>query len=371
MKNSIRLIGFFAIFTCLQLQAQEMANGYYNYILNPFNLNPAFAGNNGNISAILNTKSYLSGFEDAPRNTMFGIHAPLNDIQGIGARVISDQRGAFQLTKYDATYSYQIQIDEVSDLRFGVSAGALRRMLNPSLINNIELLDQSDQTLAGGYYDETSFTAGVGMVYDYENFQFGFSVPHLVIGNEQLSEYMLLSFGYRYQIQETDFALSPLVIYQNMPVVENRFDLLLKGDYKEKVWTQIGYQSTDNLNFALGFDFGSFGLGYAYEMNNSELSNISSNSNEIVVQLSFLPPKREKQNKILSTLDEYVAKFDAMLQDGKQEYNRQEVFSEIQKIRTKLSELEKVNDKKTALKVEQKLSLIEHQIAELEKKYAN
>ena len=207
MKNSIRLIGFFAIFTCLQLQAQEMANGYYNYILNPFNLNPAFAGNNGNISAILNTKSYLSGFEDAPRNTMFGIHAPLNDIQGIGARVISDQRGAFQLTKYDAAYSYQIQIDEASDLRFGVSAGALRRMLNPSLINNIELLDQSDQTLAGGYYDETSFTAGVGMVYDYENFQFGFSVPHLVIGNEQLSEYMLLSFGYRYQIQETDFEI--------------------------------------------------------------------------------------------------------------------------------------------------------------------
>lgn len=350
--------------------SQELSNGYYNYILNRYNLNPAFAGNNGNISAILNTKTYMAGFSDAPRNTMFGIHAPLNEKQGLGARIVSDRRGAFELSKYDATYSYQIQLDEMSDLRFGVSAGVIRRMLNPNLIDNIELLDQTDQTLAGNYFDETNFIAGVGMVYDYDQLQVGFSVPHLVIGSEQLSEHMVGTVSYRYEFEESDFSLTPIVIYQNMPVLDNRFDLLVRGDYKEKVWAQVGYQSTENLNFALGFDFGPFGVGYSYEMNNSELSNIASNNNEIVVRLSFLPPKKQKQNAILTTLDEYVAKFDAMLQDGKQEYNRQDVFSEIQKIRTKLSELENVNDKKTAAKVEQKLNVIERQILELEKKYA-
>ncbi len=371
MKRIYTLLAIGAMLTTSAAISQELSNGYYNYIMNRYNLNPAFAGNNGNISAILNTKTYMAGFSDAPRNTMFGIHAPLNEQQGIGARIISDRRGAYELSKYDATYSYQIQLDESSDLRFGVSAGALRRMLNPNLINNVELLDQTDPTLAGDYFDQTNFIAGVGMVYDYENLQVGLSAPHLVIGSEQLSEHLVGSVSYRYEFEESDFAVTPLVIYQNMPVLDNRFDVLLRGDYKEKVWTQIGYQSTDNLNFALGFDFGPFGIGYSYEMNNSELSNIASNNNEIVVRLSFLPPKKQKQNAILSTLDEYVAKFDAMLKEGQNKFGKQEVFSEIMRIRTKLLELEEINDKKTAKKVEQKLSTIEGQIIALEKKYAN
>lgn len=287
MKRIYTLLAIGTMLTTSAAISQELSNGYYNYIMNRYNLNPAFAGNNGNISAILNTKTYMAGFSDAPRNTMFGIHAPLNEQQGIGARIISDRRGAYELSKYDATYSYQIQLDESSDLRFGVSAGALRRMLNPNLISNAELLDQTDPTLAGDYFDQTNFIAGVGMVYDYENLQVSLSAPHLVIGSEQLSEYLVGSVSYRYEFEESDFAVTPLVIYQNMPVLDNRFDVFLRGDYKEKVWAQVGYQSTENLNFALGFDFGPFGVGYSYEMNNSELSNIASNNNEIVVRLSF------------------------------------------------------------------------------------
>lgn len=369
--KSLRILSCLLFLGSLSLSAQELSNGYYNYLLNRYNLNPAFAGNTENISAILNTKTFMAGFSDAPRNTMFGLHAPLNDEQGVGLRILSDRRGAYEVSKYDATYSYQIKFDESSDLRFGISAGALRRMLNPASINNAEYLDQTDPTLAGNYYDQLNFVAGVGMVYDYENLQVGLSSPHLVIGGEEISEHLVASASYRYELENEDFAIKPIVIYQNMPVLDNRLDFLIRGEYQEKVWAQVGYQSTENLNFALGVDFGPFGVGYSYEMNSGELSNIAQNSNEIVVRVSFLPPKRKKHNEILSTLDAYVAKFDAMLQSGKQVYNRQDVFSEIQKIRTKLSELENVNDKKTAAKVEQKLSLIEHQIMELEKKYAN
>src|SRR5690606_24556547 len=107
----------------LNLSSQDLSNGYYNYLLNPYNINPAFAGNERNVSAILNTKTYMAGFSGAPRNTMFGIHSALNNQQGIGARILYDKRGAYELSKYDATYSHQIQLDEKSDLRFGISAG--------------------------------------------------------------------------------------------------------------------------------------------------------------------------------------------------------------------------------------------------------
>jgi type IX secretion system PorP/SprF family membrane protein len=369
MKN-LKIIGLCAgLLSIASVQSQELSYGYYNYIMNRFNINPAFAGNNGNISAILNTKTYAAGFSEAPRNTMFGIHAPINNVQGIGARLISDKRGAYELTKYDATYSYQIKFDENSDLRFGVSAGALRRMLNPGSISNPEFLDQTDPTLGDGFYDETKFIAGVGLVYDYSNFQFGLSAPSLVIGGEPISEHIVGTASYKYNFENSDFAITPLVIYQNMPIIENRYDILLKGEYKEKVWAQVGYQSTDNLNFGIGFDLGPFGIGYSYEMNNSEFSNIATNSNEIVVRISFLPVKQAERNETIKMLDKYAETLSKMLDDKNNQYSKSDVIGEIQKIRIELKNLKNENDEKTAKAVEKRLTLLENQIVELEKKY--
>lgn len=349
--------------------AQELSSGYYNYIMNRFNMNPAFAGNDGNVTAILNTKTYQAGFSDAPRNTMFGLHMPINMKQGIGGRIISDRRGAFELSKYDFTYSYQIQIDEISDLRFGVSAGAIRRMLNPNTVSNPNYLDQTDPTLAGGFYDQTDFVAGVGLVYDYDKFQFGLSAPGLVVGSEDISDHIVGSASYRYHIENSKFSVTPIVIYQNMPVLENRYDILLRGDYDDRVWTQLGYQSTQNFNFGLGFDFGPFGVGYSYEMNHSDLSNVASGSNEIIVRVSFLSAKQEVKNQTTQMLDEYVKKFDSMIKDTENKYNKTTVFGEIEKIRIELNKLSKQNDKKTAKSVKKRLIVIENQITELEKKY--
>lgn len=370
MKNRILIAVCTALMSSVTIQAQELANGYYNYIMNRFNFNPAFAGNNGNISAMLNTKTYQSGFNGAPRNTMFGIHAPITTSQGVGLRVLSDRRGAFELEKYDAVYSYQIKIDEKSDLRFGISAGAVRRMLNANSIANPEFLDQTDPTLAGGYFDETNFIAGVGLVYDYENLQVGFSAPHLVDGSSEISDFLVGTIGYKYELNNSKFAFTPTFIYQNMPVIENQFDFLIRAEFDNKIWVQGGYQSTDNLNFGIGFDLGPFGVGYSYEMNNSELNNIARNSNEIIVTIGFASQKMKERDATIQTLDNYVSTLNKMIADQKNTYNKVDVMTEIQKIKLQLQGLEKQNNKKKAKEVEKRLIAIESQIIELEKKYA-
>lgn len=349
---------------------QELSHNYYNYILNRFNLNPAIAGNNGNISAMLNTKTYLSGFSGAARNTMFGLHAPISLNQGAGLRVVSDRRGGFEVDKYDAAYSYQIKLDERQDLRFGISAGAITRKLNTSGINNIDLLDQNDPTLAGGYLNETNFIAGVGLVYDFDNLQVGLSAPHLIQGSEPISDYIVGSASYKYQLENSPISITPTVIYQNIPIIENQFDVLLKGEYDEKVWAMAGYRSNNNLTFGLGFDLGPFGVGYAYEMSNSDLEMIGGGSHEIVIQVAFKSEKQKKKTALVQTLDDYVARFNAILNDNNNRYNREQVQSEIVQIRAELNKLDTSNNKVSAKIVEKRLITIEQQIIELEKKYA-
>lgn len=349
---------------------QDLSYSYYNYVMNRFNLNPAFAGNNGSISAMLNTKTHMAGFNNSPRNTMFGMHAPINLSQGVGARVVSDRRGAYQVDKYDAVYSYQVQLDDRSDLRFGVSAGAVNRKLNPTSIDNSEFLNQNDPTLVGGYFDETNFIAGVGLVYDFENLQIGLSAPNLIDGSDEISDFIVGSVSYNYKLSNEDFVLKPTVIYQNLPVVDNQFDILLKGEYQEKVWAMAGYRSNNNLTFGLGFDLGPFGVGYAYEMTNSELSTIAGGSHEILIQVAFKSAKLKQKDALVKTLDEYVARFDAMINDNSNQYNRSQVVSEIQQIRVELNKLEASNDKSTAKMVDKRLQTIEGQIDQLEKKYS-
>lgn len=368
--KKLKLLVASLLFGVSAIQAQELSYGYYNYILNQFNLNPALAGINRNVSALLNTKTYQTGFNGAPRNTMFGMHAALNSNQGLGMRILSDKRGGFEVSKYDAVYSYEIKVNEQSDLRFGISAGAIRRMLNANSLPNFELLDQTDPNIASGFFDETNFIAGVGLIYEYENLQLGFSSPHLVDGSSEISEYMVGSIAYEYNIENSKFSLIPTLIYQNIPHLDNQYDFLLKAEYYEKVWVQGGYKLSQNLNFGVGFDFGAFGVGYSYEMNNTPLNNISRNSNEILITIGFNSKNVKEKEKTLNKLDEYSNTLELMLSDNQNRFKRVDIMTEIQKIRLELQKLEKQNNKKKAKAINKRLLVIESQIQELEKRYA-
>jgi type IX secretion system PorP/SprF family membrane protein len=352
------------------VSSQELANGYYNYVMNRFNLNPAFAGNSGKMSAMLNTKTAQSGFDNAPRNTFLGFHAPINQQQAVGLRMVLDKRGGFEVAKYDAVYSYEVKINDVSDLRFGMSAGIVRRMLNSNSLKNQEFLNQADPNLASGYFDETNSIIGIGLLYDYKNFQVGFSAPNLVEGSEDISNFLVGTFGYKHLIKNSKFTLSPLLIYQNLPVIDNQFDALVKVDYSEKIWFQAGYQSTNNLNFGLGFDLGPFGVGYSYEMNNSELNNIASGSNEIVITIGFDSHQMKKGDATIKTLDEHVEKLNAIISDKNNTYSKEDAMTEIERIKIELNSMERSNNKKKAKEIEMRLIAIDAQITELENKYA-
>lgn len=358
-----------ALFASIYVQGQELSQGYYNYILNRFNLNPAFAGNNGNISAILNTKSLMTDFNGAPNNTMFGVHGAISQTQGIGARIFSDKRGAYEVNKYDAAYSYQIKLDKKSDLRFGISAGIINRQLNVGNLKSVEYLNQNDPVLAGDYYNETSFIAGAGLVYDYDNLQVGISAPNLIEGSKDISDFMVGTISYEYQLSSSKIDLTPIVIYQNLPEATNSYDALLKASFAKKVYALGGYKSNQNLLFGLGFDLGPFGIAYAYELPNSNLQNVSDGSHDIALSIGFLAPKQQERLEMITKLDSYISKFDKMLNDESDSYNKSQVYGEINNIRAQLLKLKGMNDKSTARVVENRLNTIETQISALELKY--
>lgn len=266
--------------------AQELSHAYYSYLLNTYNVNPAYTGYSENLEAVLYAKNHMSGIKEAPKNLMFGISSPINTNQNMGGRILSDSRGAFKMNKIDLTYSHLLKINEEHSLTFGVSAGFLNRNFNASSINK-EYLDETDPTLMENYMNESIFVMGAGFLYQYKDLEVGISSPHLLEDLSEFSKYQFVNVAYKHQIEESDFQLQPMIFYQNIALIKNKMDIILRGIYAEKVWAQIGYQTPSAISFGLGFDLEHFSAGYVYEKFSSELSNISNGSNQIMIKLSF------------------------------------------------------------------------------------
>jgi hypothetical protein len=53
------------------------------------------------------------------------------------------------------------------------------------------------------------------------------------------------------------------------------YNINVMGMWQKEVWTQIGYTSNNSIIFGLGVNYLGFELGYAYQMDNNEMSNVS------------------------------------------------------------------------------------------------
>jgi type IX secretion system PorP/SprF family membrane protein len=295
-----KLTLLFLIVASISATAQDLSQGYYSYRMSLYNLNPAFAGDDSSLVANLITRSYLSGYDGNPRNNLLGVHGSLTPKIGIGAKLMSDSKGEFTVSRYDVMGSYKVQFSEDVNLRFGVSAGVIRRTLNSGNVGTLDITNQNDPVLAGGYLDETSFVLGAGVLIHAKNIKIGFSAPNLVETLEQpelnpsSTDFYVGTFSYRHDLQFKKLFITPSAIYQNIPTLENQIDLYLKIDRNQKFWVLAGYQTTNMMTFGGGVSLGPIEIGYIHGLPTGQLNGISSSLNEIMLQLKFANAANKK-----------------------------------------------------------------------------
>jgi type IX secretion system PorP/SprF family membrane protein len=265
-----------------------------------YNVNPGFVGDDSSIVANFVSRSYLSGYDGNPRNNLVGIHGAINNKIGLGLKLMSDTKGEFEVSRYDLMGSYKVQFNQDIYLRFGLTAGLVRRNLNNSVIAGEGLIDQNDPVMASGYFDETHFVAGAGVLIDAGDIKFGLSMPNIAEtsetneNNPNSYDFLVASFSYRHDLEYNGLHLTPSMIYQNMTVIDDQIDFYMKLDMDYRFWVVAGYQTTNLATYGGGFALGPFEIGYIRGIPVGQLSDISSNLNEIMLQIKFdnLKPRK-------------------------------------------------------------------------------
>ena len=288
-----------------KVKSQELIN-YNLYIQNPYLYNPAYTIDQQLISAYLNSHLQWMGFEGAPRTYTFGIHAPFTKNMGLGLSVYNSSQGLINNFNARLSYAFRGMLADDHYFQLGTSMGISNDRLDVLSANYV---DVTDPNLSTDYYNNTSFAAGVGLLYYIKGFEVQAIMPQLYERNHT-SFYTIGVLGYNIKPANASWSLKPSVMARGSDISPLQFDGNLMGTWKEMVWAQVGYRTNKSVIASLGVNIKGLGIGYAYQINTDPIAAASNGTHEIQLIVNFgkdlydSKPKKTEQTGFVKTSHE-------------------------------------------------------------------
>ena len=154
MKHILSYLTLIALFISASGFAQQDPH-FSLYRYNMSVINPAYAGTNGTVDALLGVRSQWSGVQGGPETQTFNLNAPFGNNVGMGISIVNDKVFVLRETHIYADFSYRLQLSETLDLYAGLKAGGTSLNINLS-----ETGIMNDPLFAG---DVSRFNPNIGL----------------------------------------------------------------------------------------------------------------------------------------------------------------------------------------------------------------
>jgi len=176
MKKLFLLISLCS-FAFLVISARAQQDPLYSqYMLNPLLINPAYAGLNNNVNAMVGYRTQWAGFEGQPKTFNASAHTSLvNNKVGAGILFTNDQIGNIKNTETNIALAYKLNLKETV-FSFGMQAGFQNYTTDYSELN---VFDPDDYAFIGGERG-SRMNIGAGAILKSEKLFIGLSVPRLL-----------------------------------------------------------------------------------------------------------------------------------------------------------------------------------------------
>ncbi|MCW5909828.1 MAG: type IX secretion system membrane protein PorP/SprF [Cyclobacteriaceae bacterium] len=164
---------------------------YSQYLLNPFIINPAYAGFSKDITGLAAYRVQWAGISGSPVTMNVSGHtALLNNKMGLGLSVLQDNIGTNKTTEFHVAYGYHIQMQRNSRVSFGLQAGAVNYR------NDFDelIIDPNDPKFQTNI-SEFSPSIGAGIIFSSDRFYAGISVPKMLKGTAVLHDEQIIYYN--------------------------------------------------------------------------------------------------------------------------------------------------------------------------------
>ncbi len=272
---------------------------YSQYMFNMLNINPAYAGSRGAMSAVALYRNQWVGFPGAPRTTTFSFDMPIQNRKvGLGMQLYDDRVGIERTTGFNAIYAFRFQFAGSGTLSLGLQAGLLNYQANYTEVNTYLPNDPAFSSNVRGILP--AFAAGV--YYNSDKFYVGFSTPALLrtkIKYNNAAEvasvtsrdlHLYLASGTVFDLNP-DLALKPSILVKAVSGAPVEVDINCNLWLQNKISLGASYRTGDAIVGMVEYQVNQqLRFGYAYDKTFSNLGTLVNGTHEIMLRLEFGSP---------------------------------------------------------------------------------
>ncbi len=294
----LRLKLFIVVF-CAGFLAQAQQRPLQSlYMFDPLLINPAYAGNQVQLSATAIYRNQWVNLDGAPQTFTATAHSGFRKYRvGLGFILSNDQIGIHNDFGFYGVYSYKIPVTKKGTLSFGIQGGF------NNLRSNFNLLNPKYQGDIAGVISTFNPNVGAGVYFRQSNFYVGFSVPYIldnkIIGSDYTS--VAKQHRYYYLMGGATFKVSNILKVVPSTLIRFQDDAPVSMDLNTifVLYDVVGIGASWRMNdsvialFELQLN-DNFHVGYAYDITTSALNAYSNGSHEIMLNYRLKIPKLHK-----------------------------------------------------------------------------
>ncbi len=267
---------------------------YTQYMFSGLVINPAYAGVDEALSAMVIDRRQWSGLEGAPTTQTLSLHTLTAKRKvGLGLLVVNDKIGIHRNLTIQGSYAYHLKVASNSFLSFGLQAGAFHIRSDYGSIQNGSA---PDPKLNNAVINELFFEVGAGLYFRSKRFHWGLSAPELLPKTTSLNETESIDLKNvnLFSFLKYRMAVSPAWEVEPALLVKYANDLPLSADaavtfiYKDILTAGVLYRWDSSLGYLLKARITTqLQFGYAYDFPMGSLNQLNNGSHELMVQYLF------------------------------------------------------------------------------------
>ncbi|RPH75867.1 type IX secretion system membrane protein PorP/SprF [bacterium] len=266
------------------------------YIFNGLIINPAFAGSQDALSTALQYRNQWTGFNDAPKITIFSAHAPLfTDRMGLGFFLARHSFGIYKATSFMGNYAYRMNLYN-GKLSFGIAFGITS---NRASWSDLKATDPDDILLTERSSPVYIPNFSIGTYYTGKNYFAGISLPFFLthepddnsgkytVTNKPDNYNYFITGGYTFSLSPY-LSLQPSVLLKYYAQTHIQTDIFFQAEVYDRFSMGAGYRSTGMLMGLISCNVNKqFKVSYSYDSDSGKAGKYKKGSHEIMIGYIF------------------------------------------------------------------------------------
>jgi type IX secretion system PorP/SprF family membrane protein len=297
---SVWILSFMVFAVC----AQDQTN-FTQFYLNPFIINPSYAGIDGRTCITLIYRNQWATIPDGPRISNLSIHTPISQRVSTGLSVTNDQRGILKTSGLSLTFAYSVPFGEASFLRFGISAGGSFNTVDLKKLEGI-----SDPELGKIMGNNSSLLGNSGLSVHLKTFHFGVAMPVIfapayvskdAFSVTEIKPFQSLIFhaSNRFYFNNDTYIFEPYLTYRMNADLPPQFEVAGIVHLNHVLWAGGSFKQDFGISALGGIKLkNTLAIGGSYSLKKSGINELNSPTYEVT--LGLLLGKRKKDTEMYS-----------------------------------------------------------------------